>query len=81
MFFNKNINYLVKSTEINQNQLAAKMGITRQSVNRIIKSTNPQISTVLKICEIYKLTIDELIFKDLETERTKTTKWTISVKI
>lgn len=74
MFFNKNINYLVKSTEINQNQLAAKMGITRQSVNRIIKSTNPQISTVLKICEIYKLTIDELIFKDLEIERAKITK-------
>lgn len=71
MFFNKNINYLVKNTEINQNQLAAKMGITRQSVNRIIKSTNPQISTVLKICEIYKITIDELINKDLEEEYSK----------
>lgn len=71
MFFNKNINFLVKNTKINQNQLAKSMGITRQSVNQIMQTKDPRISTLLKISEIYNLSIDDLIKKDLEDEYKK----------
>lgn len=81
MFFNKNINFLVKNTKINQNQLAKSMGITRQSVNQIMQTKDPRISTLLKISEIYNLSIDDLIKKDLEDEYKKGDfKW-ISLKI
>lgn len=65
MFFNKNMKFLTRN-KINQNQLAKLMGITRQSVNQIMKTNDPRISTVIKICEIYHITIDDLINKDLE---------------
>lgn len=71
MYFNKNINYLVKNTKINQNQLALKMGITRQSVNQIMKTEDPRISTILKISEIYNISIDILLKVDLEQSNYK----------
>lgn len=69
MLFNKNINFLVKNTKINQNQLANLMGITRQSVNQIMKTKDPRISTLLKISEIYNVSIDDLLKKDLENQK------------
>ncbi len=71
MYFNKNMKYLLTSGHMNQNKLANIMGITRQSVNQIMKTKDPRISTVIKVCEIFKLSIDELIYKDLESEHLK----------
>ena len=56
MFFNKNLLFLTKNTKINQNQLAVKLGITRQSINKLITCTSdPRASTLIKLSEIYKL--------------------------
>ncbi len=68
MFFNKNLKFLIKNNGINQNKLANLMGITRQTVNKIMKTQNPTISTVIKICDIFQISIDDLINKDLESE-------------
>lgn len=69
MIFNKNLLFLTKNTKINQNQLALKLGITRQSVNKLITcTTDPRASTLIKLSEIYNISIDDLLKKDLESE-------------
>ena len=63
-YFTKNIKYLTK-TKINQNQLAEKLGITRQSITTMLKTEDPRASTLIKISEIYQVSIDDLLKKDL----------------
>ena len=63
-YFKKNIRYLTK-TKINQNQLAEKLGITRQSITTMLKTEDPRASTLIKISEIYNISIDDLLKKDL----------------
>lgn len=68
MFYSKNMKYLTKTRGINQNQLALKLEITRQSINTMINATDPKASTLIKISRIYNITIDDLLLKDLEKE-------------
>lgn len=70
MFFVKNLIYLTKNTEVNQNQLASKLGISRQSINNMLRNKNldPKASTLIKISKIYNTSIDDLIFKNLENQ-------------
>ena len=70
MFFVKNLIYLTKNTEVNQNQLASKLGISRQSINNMLRNKNldPKASTLIKISKIYNISIDDLIFKNLENQ-------------
>ena len=67
-YFLKNLTFLTKTTSINQNQLALKLGITRQSVTSMLKTKDPRISTVIKVSEIYNIDINTLLFKDLSKE-------------
>lgn len=69
MLFIKNLKYLTTNTEVNQNQLAIKLGISRQSINNMLrnKKLDPKASTLIKISKIYNISIDDLIFKDLES--------------
>lgn len=68
-FFNKNIDFLTKNTKINQNQLALKLGLTRQTINKLInQTTDPRASTLIKISQIYEISIDDLLLKDLTIE-------------
>ncbi len=71
MFYTKNLKYLTKNTPINQNQLAQKLGITRQSINKMINAEDPKASTLLKISEIYNVSIDLLLKADLEQSNFK----------
>ncbi len=67
--FNKNIQFLTKSTKINQNQLAIKLGLTRQTINKLMnQTTDPRASTLIKIAEIYNISIDSLLLEDLSTK-------------
>lgn len=70
LFFVKNLIYLTKNTEVNQNQLASKLGISRQSINNMLRNKNldPKASTLIKISKIYNISIDDLIFKNLENQ-------------
>ena len=63
-FYAKNMQFLTK-TKINQNRLAEIMGITRQSINKMINATDPKAETLIKISEIYNVSIDDLLKKDL----------------
>ena len=62
--FTKNLRYLTE-TKINQNQLSIKLGITRQSITTLLKTEDPKASTLIKLSEIYNVTIDDLLKKDL----------------
>lgn len=65
-FFNKNIQFLTKNTKINQNQLAIKLSLTRQTINKLMnQTTDPRASTLIKISEIYNVSIDSLLKEDL----------------
>ena len=66
--FATNLKYLTKNTEINQNQLAKKLGISRQSITAMINAKDPKASTLMKISEIYNISIDDLLKKDLSEE-------------
>lgn len=70
MFFISNLVYLTKNKDINQNQLASKLGISRQSINNMLrkKDLDPKASTIIRIAEIYNLSIDDLLLKDLSAE-------------
>lgn len=65
----KNLNYLTKKGKINQNQLATRLGISRQSINNMLRKTDldPKASTIIKIAEIYSISIDDLLLKNLSS--------------
>ena len=63
-FFTNNLKHLTK-TRINQNQLAEKLGITRQAITTMLKTEDPKASTLIKLSEIYNVSIDDLLKKDL----------------
>lgn len=65
MYFKKNLKFLTESTEINQNQLAIKLDISRQAITSMLKTDDPRASTLIKISEIYNISIDDLLKKDL----------------
>ncbi len=68
MFFKENLKYLTKNTEINQNKLASILGISRQSITSLLNTDNPRANTLLKISQIYNVSIDDLLKKDLSKE-------------
>jgi len=68
MFFNENLKFLTKNTEINQNQLAIKLGITRQAITTLLATKDPRASTLIKLSEIYNISIDKLLLIDIEKE-------------
>ena len=71
LYLLNNLKYLTKTTEVNQNQLASELGTSVQSINRMLENTNldPKTSTLIKISKIYNISIDDLIFKDLQANQ------------
>ncbi len=67
MMFEKNMKYLTK-TKITQSELSRILKISRQSANDIVNSKDPKASTLLKLSEIFNVSIDDLLKKDLELE-------------
>lgn len=65
MFFKENLRYLTSHTNINQNQLAQRLGVSRQSITSLLNTDDPKASTLQKICEIYNISIDDILNKDL----------------
>lgn len=63
--FNKNIEHLTKIS-INQNQLAIKLELSRQTIQGYIKQNKePKYDILIKIAKIYNVSIDDLLLKDL----------------
>lgn len=66
MSFRTNLSYLRMSRSMTQEQLAMLLGVSRQSVTKWEsgKST-PEMDKLLKLCEIFSCTLDELVCGDL----------------
>ena len=63
--FSKNLEHLTK-IGINQNQLAIKLELSRQTIQGYIKQgKEPKYDKLIKISEIYQVSIDDLLKKDL----------------
>lgn len=60
--FCANISKLRRDADMTQSELADKLNITRQAVSRYEKGDSfPDISVLVKIAEIFGISIDELI--------------------
>lgn len=67
--FCANISKLRRSADMTQSELADKLNITRQAVSRYEKGDSfPDISVLVKIAEIFEISIDELIGAGAPTE-------------
>lgn len=66
MDYKKNLIYLMKKHNYSQSELARLMDISRQSFNLIFKAENPRATTLIKLKEIFNVSIDDLLLKDLE---------------
>ena len=66
MSFRDNLQYLRAERNMTQEQLAMLLGVSRQSVTKweAMKS-QPEMDKLLKMCEIFDCTLDELVTGDL----------------
>ena len=62
MNFGKRIQELRKKNNLSQEDLAEKIGVTRQTISKWeLEETSPDIKQSKKIAEIFNLTVDNLI--------------------
>lgn len=67
MNFSENLKKIRKNNNLSQEQLADKLDVSRQSVSKWESgSAYPEMDKMLKICEIFKLGIDELLNQDID---------------
>ena len=70
MSFRENLLHLRSSHNMSQEQLAMLLGVSRQSVTKWESGkSNPEMDKLLKMCDLFDCTLDELVQGDL-TERT-----------
>ena len=56
--------------ELSQEQLAAKIGVTRQTIGMIEAGNyNPTLNLCLAICRALNKTLDDLFWEEAENER------------
>lgn len=65
MYYVQNMKYLTR-TKIKQSDLARLLNISRQAVLLIVNSKDPKASTLIKLSDIFNVSIDDLLKKDLE---------------
>lgn len=65
MKFGENLKLIRKSKNISQEELAEKLGVSRQSVSKWETGENyPSINNILCLCDIFKCKINELVHED-----------------
>ncbi len=70
MSFRKNIEYLRKGNNLSQEDLAFKLGVSRQAVSKWESGgAYPETEKMMKMCSIFNCTLDDLLNSDLEEER------------
>lgn len=66
MSIGTNIQYIRKINQLTQEQFASKMNITRQTVSKWESDeVKPDLSKLIELAELFSLSLDELILKDL----------------
>ena len=78
--FSSNLKRIRKEHNLSQEQLADKLGVSRQSVSKWESgSAYPEMDKVLQICKMFDLNIDELLNQDLKKiEESKQSKSNIN---
>ena len=67
-YIRENFIYLVKK-EKSRNQFAKKTRISINTIKAILdKNSIPSLETLMKIKEIYNISLDDLVYKDLSKE-------------
>lgn len=66
MSFHKNLEYLRKEKNISQEDLAFKLGVSRQAVSKWESgAAYPETAKMVAMCKIFDCTLDELINEDI----------------
>lgn len=69
MFIKKNLKFLIRRSGITQKALGREIGKERGAVNSYFTGKAlPPVDVLLKICEFFGLTLDEIVRTDLEAE-------------
>ena len=62
-----NLKKIRKDNNLSQEQLAEKLGVSRQSVSKWESGLSyPEMDKVLQICQLFNLNINELINEDIK---------------
>ena len=66
MSFHKNLEYLRKEKNISQEDLAFKLGVSRQAVLKWESgAAYPETAKMIAMCKIFDCTLDELFNEDM----------------
>lgn len=72
MMLNKNILYLIGINRLKLSDFGDKIDVSTAAVNSYTRGVaSPKIETLLKISEVFKVSVDDLLKKDLEKEAAK----------
>lgn len=70
IYLSENIAYLVSKSGLSQDDFGALLGLKRGAVNTYINNKAfPKIDTLIKICEDYEVSLDDLIRSLLDIEK------------
>ena len=66
-YFHKNLKFLLKEKNLSKIQLSKELNITRQAINDwTSNNVYPIYDNLIKLSEIFNVSIDDLLKKDLE---------------
>ena len=66
MNLSENLKKIRKDNNLSQEQLADKLGVSRQSVSKWESGlAYPEMDKMLQLCKLFNLNIDELLNKDI----------------
>lgn len=69
MYLSKNIKYLRQENRLTQDDIANKIGKSTGNVSAYEKGkTLPPVDVIIKLCEIFKVSLDDIVHKDLSKE-------------
>ena len=74
-YFKSNLLHLLDKNNLSKSELARKMNVTKQAMTTLFKTENPQANTLIVLSEIFKISIDDLLKKDLSNEQKEDRKW------
>lgn len=80
MNLSENLKKIRKDNNLSQEDLAEKLGVSRQSVSKWEQGlAYPEMDKVLEICKLFNLNIDDLLNQDIkEVEKTRQSKSTVN---
>lgn len=69
VYFSLNLSYLRKSKDLNQSQIADILNVKHGAISAWENGRSyPQFLTLIEICNYFSISLDQLVFKDLEKE-------------